>query len=95
MNDHYTGSDPWGSFLGAIETSSPPIRALGITGYGGIERYEEVVNAQREAADQFYGECSGSVRDPFGHLWSIGHSIEEMSAEEMQRRRDPTMSLPT
>lgn len=48
LNDQYTGSDPWESFLGAIETSSPPIRALGITDYFGIERYEEVVNAQRE-----------------------------------------------
>ena len=48
LNDQYTGSDPWESFLCAIETSSPPIRALGITDYFGIERYEEVVNAQRE-----------------------------------------------
>lgn len=48
LNDQYNGSDPWESFLGAVETSSPPIRALGITDYFGIERYEEVVNAQRE-----------------------------------------------
>ena len=48
LNDQYIGPDPWESFLGAIETSSPPIRALGITDYFGIERYEEVVNAQRE-----------------------------------------------
>ncbi|MBT2321474.1 VOC family protein [Variovorax paradoxus] len=36
--------------------------------------------------DQFYGERSGSFRDPFGHRWNIGHSIEELSPEEMQRR---------
>lgn len=36
--------------------------------------------------DQFYGERSGVVRDPFGHRWNIGHSIEELSPEEMQRR---------
>jgi uncharacterized glyoxalase superfamily protein PhnB len=36
--------------------------------------------------DQFYGERSGSFRDPFGHRWNIGHSIEEVSPEEMQRR---------
>lgn len=41
---------------------------------------------ERAAADQFYGERSGSVHDPFGHRWLIGHSIEEMSPEEMQRR---------
>jgi PhnB protein len=37
-------------------------------------------------ADLFYGERSGSIRDPFGHRWNIGHHIEEVSAEEMQRR---------
>jgi uncharacterized glyoxalase superfamily protein PhnB len=36
--------------------------------------------------DQFYGERSGSFRDPFGHRWNVGHSIEEVSTEEMQRR---------
>lgn len=28
---------------------------------------------EREAADAFYGERSGVVRDPFGHRWNIGH----------------------
>jgi hypothetical protein len=28
------------------------------------------------------------VRDPFGHRWLIGHSIEAVSPEEMQRRYD-------
>ncbi len=36
--------------------------------------------------DQFYGERSGVVRDPFGHRWNIGHSLEELTPEEMQRR---------
>jgi PhnB protein len=36
--------------------------------------------------DQFYGERSARVRDPFGHFWLLGHSIEELSPEEMQRR---------
>lgn len=46
----------------------------------------------RPAADQFYGERSGTVRDPFGHEWNIGHSIEEVSPEEMQRRYDALMA---
>lgn len=37
-------------------------------------------------ADAFYGERSGVIRDPFGHRWNIGHSIEEVAPEEMQRR---------
>jgi PhnB protein len=41
---------------------------------------------EREPKDEFYGERSGAVLDPFGHRWSIGHHIEDVSAEEMQRR---------
>lgn len=48
-----------------------------------VEAGAEVV---REPRDQFYGERSGLVRDPFGHEWLIGHSLEELSPEEMQRR---------
>lgn len=42
----------------------------------------------RPAADFFYGERSGTVRDPFGHEWLVGHTIETVSPEEMQRRYD-------
>jgi len=42
----------------------------------------------RPAADAFYGERGGTVRDPFGHEWMLGHQIEEVSTQEMQRRYD-------
>ncbi len=45
----------------------------------------------REPQDQFYGERSGTIKDPFGHHWNIGHHIEDVSAEEMQRRYDQLM----
>src|SRR5690606_7021434 len=45
----------------------------------------------REPSDAFYGERSGTVRDPFGHEWMIGHSIEDVTPEEMQRRYDALM----
>lgn len=41
---------------------------------------------EMEPKDQFYGERSGCVRDPFGHRWNIGHHIEDVSGAEMQRR---------
>ncbi|GGC77723.1 VOC family protein [Undibacterium terreum] len=40
------------------------------------------------AQDQFYGERSGKIRDPFGHEWMFSHQIEQLSVEEMQRRFD-------
>lgn len=41
---------------------------------------------ERPPGDAFYGERSGVVIDPSGHRWNIGHSIEAVSPEEMQRR---------
>lgn len=40
----------------------------------------------REASDAFYGERTCVIRDPFGHEWMLGHEIEQVSPEEMQRR---------
>ncbi len=48
LNNQYTGPDPWEAFLGGIEASDPPIRALGITDYYGIECYEQVIEQQRQ-----------------------------------------------
>jgi PhnB protein len=36
--------------------------------------------------DQFYGDRSGGVTDPFGHIWYIATHIENVSPEEIQRR---------
>lgn len=40
----------------------------------------------REPQDQFFGERSATIRDPFGYRWLIGHSVEDVSTDEMQRR---------
>lgn len=37
-------------------------------------------------ADQFYGDRSGTVIDPFGHKWTIATHKEDVSPEEMQKR---------
>lgn len=47
---------------------------------------------ERAPENAFYGERSGVVRDPFGHRWNIGHSIEQLSPDEMQRRYTELMS---
>ena len=45
-----------------------------------------------EPTDQFYGERSCKVRDPFGHTWLLGHSIEKVAPDEMQRRYTELMN---
>lgn len=39
-----------------------------------------------EPTDQFYGERSSKLLDPFGHEWILGSHIEDVSHVEMQRR---------
>ena len=40
----------------------------------------------RPVADQFYGDRLGTLEDPFGHVWSIGTHVEDVSPDEMRRR---------
>ena len=44
------------------------------------------VTIKRPVADQFYGDRSGFIQDPFGHLWSVATHIEDVSGEEMNER---------
>src|SRR5688572_5689485 len=41
--------------------------------------------------DQFYGDRSGSLVDPFGHTWTIATHVEDVSPEEMKRRPEEAM----
>jgi PhnB protein len=42
--------------------------------------------AFRNVQNQFYGDRSGSLTDPFGHQWTIATHVEDVSEEEMKRR---------
>ena len=41
---------------------------------------------QRPVADQFYGDQTGGVTDPFGRVWYIATHKEDVSPEEMKKR---------
>lgn len=41
---------------------------------------------RQEMKDQFYGDRSGTITDPFGHYWTVATHIEDVPPEEMQRR---------
>ncbi len=41
---------------------------------------------ERPVQDQFYGDRTGGVTDPFGHVWCIATHKEDVSPEEMRKR---------
>jgi PhnB protein len=40
----------------------------------------------RPVADQFYGDRTGGLTDPFGHIWFVMTHVEDVSNEEMNKR---------
>jgi PhnB protein len=41
---------------------------------------------ERPVEDQFYGDRSGTVIDPFGHSWTLSTHSEDIAEDELQRR---------
>jgi PhnB protein len=44
------------------------------------------VTVVRPVQDQFYGDRSGTFKDPYGHQWTLATHKEDVSQEEMARR---------
>ncbi len=42
--------------------------------------------------DHFYGDRSGTLIDPFGHVWTLATHQEDVPPEEMQRRFEALMA---
>jgi len=41
--------------------------------------------------DQFYGDRSGFLQDPFGHLWSVATHVEDVAPQELEERMKKIM----
>jgi PhnB protein len=53
---------------------------------------EAGATSEMELADQFYGDRTGVVRDPWGNRWSISTHIEDVSEDEMMKRMQAMFS---
>ncbi len=53
-------------------------------------RFERAVSAgavvKRPVENKFYGDRSGTVEDPFGHVWTLSTHVEDVSPEDMRKR---------
>ena len=45
----------------------------------------------RPLQNQFYGDRSGTLTDPFGHVWTISTHVEDVSEEELAKRAEAAM----
>jgi PhnB protein len=65
---------------------------LGLMSANADADFERAVKAGAEVlrppTNEFYGHRSGTLRDPFGHEWTISQELEKLSPEEMQHRWD-------
>ncbi|HEX8502670.1 MAG TPA: VOC family protein [Pyrinomonadaceae bacterium] len=80
----------------------PEIGARGPQAFGGspvsLMLYVEDVDATvgraveagaeltRPVADQFYGDRTGGVKDPFGHAWYVATHVEDVPPDELKKR---------
>jgi PhnB protein len=53
------------------------------------EKFQRAVDAGATVVmpveDQFWGDRYGVLRDPFGHQWSLGQPVREVSPEEIEK----------
>jgi len=94
LNDQYKGEDPWEDFLIRIETSTPRIRALGITDYYSLESYRKILEYKASGrlkdvdlifpnVELRYNLGTGSNSAINGHL--LISPVDENHLEELER----------
>jgi PhnB protein len=47
--------------------------------------------ALRPLTNQFYGDRSGTLEDPYGHVWTVATHVEDVPPEELKRRAEQAM----
>jgi PhnB protein len=52
---------------------------------------EVAYGAMGQLQDQFWGDRTGTVKDPYGYTWTIATHKEDLTPEEMQQRQDAFM----
>jgi PhnB protein len=77
----------WGSFGPKHLKGSPVTIHLYVENVDAV--FEQAVRAGAKITmpldDMFWGDRYGKLEDPFGHQWSIGTHVRDVSPEEMQK----------
>lgn len=54
---------------------------------------EAGATVKRPVKDEFYGDRSGAVEDPYGHVWNVSTHVEDLSMKKMRRRGEEAMKI--
>ena len=65
--------------FGAAGANRPRVRSI-------VRAAEAGATVVSPPENQFWGDRSGTIEDPFGHHWHIGSHVEDVSPEELGRR---------
>jgi PhnB protein len=52
---------------------------------------EAGATVKQPVKNQFYGDRSGTLEDPFGHIWHLSTHVEELSMKEIRKRGEEAM----
>jgi PhnB protein len=83
--------------MGVVSPQSIGGSAMGLHIYlDGVDAaFDRAVKAGAEVEmpvmDQFWGDRYGKLKDPFGHKWSIGTHVKDLSMDEMKKGMDEAM----
>ena len=85
-----------------LADGNPSIGAKGPKAYGGspvslmvyVEDVDKIfaqavaagATVERPLANQFYGDRTGGIVDPFGHKWYLATHVEDVAPDELERR---------
>ena len=90
-------ADEWPDF-GALSPASiggtPVTLHLAVDDADAVMQQAEAAGATvlRPIKDEFFGDRTGMVADPFGHKWQISAKKEDVSPSEMQERWNAAMA---
>ncbi len=81
-------SKEWGTISPQTLGGSPVTIHLYVAQVDDVVRRAAAAGAKvlSPVADQFYGDRSGRLQDPFGHIWSISTHKEDVPEKEMKKR---------
>ncbi len=84
--------DDFPEFCGGMSSTATALKGTPVTIHHYVENCDAAIKRAQDAgasvfmpaADMFWGDRYGAVTDPFGHKWSFGTRLKDMTPAEMQ-----------